>query len=183
MATATKTVETEILDLEKRYWQALKDQDADTAMRLTDEPAIELGYMLDCAECIVTGAQGVGAIDRKTLGTMVKSASYTLHRFDLKPGAQVRLLGDDVAIVAYQVREELTVDGKPVELDAAEEDALLQAFDATGRELAAAEVVRALPKTTKAPKKVDTREKRNRKRLAEVGAVYDLTQLREPPRT
>jgi uncharacterized protein (TIGR02246 family) len=108
MATATKTVETELLDLEKRYWQALKDQDADTAMRLTDEP------------CIVTGAQGVGAIDRKTLGAMVKSASYTLHRFEIKPGAQVRLLGDDVAIVAYQVHEVLTVDGKPVELDAAD---------------------------------------------------------------
>ena len=108
MATTTKTVETEILDLEKRYWQALKEQDADTAMRLTDEP------------CIVTGAQGVGAVDRKTLGAMVKSASYTLRRFELKPGAQVRLLGDDVAIVAYQVHEELTVDGKAVALDAAD---------------------------------------------------------------
>jgi hypothetical protein len=32
----------------------------------------------------------------------------------------VRLLGDDVAIVAYQVHEELTVDGKPVTLDAAD---------------------------------------------------------------
>jgi uncharacterized protein (TIGR02246 family) len=108
MATGTKTVEAELLSLEKRYWQALKDQDAETAMRLTDEP------------CIVTGAQGVGAIDRKTLGAMVKSASYTLLRFDIKPGAQVRLLSDDVAIVAYQVHEELTVDGKPVALDAAD---------------------------------------------------------------
>ncbi len=108
MATATKTVEAELLSLEKRYWQALKDQDAETAMRLTDEP------------CIVTGAQGVGAIDRKTLGAMVKSASYTLLRFDIKPGAQVRLLNDDVAIVAYQVHEELTVDGKAVALDAAD---------------------------------------------------------------
>jgi hypothetical protein len=33
---------------------------------------------------------------------------------------QVRLLRDDVAIVAYQVYEELTVDGKPVTLDAAD---------------------------------------------------------------
>lgn len=108
MATATKTVEAELLELEKRFWQALKDQDADTAMRLTDEP------------CIVTGAQGVGAIDRETLGAMIKSASYTLQRFELKEGAQVRLLGDDVAIVAYQVHEELTVDGKPVAFDAAD---------------------------------------------------------------
>jgi uncharacterized protein DUF4440 len=43
-----------------------------------------------------------------------------LKRFELKDGAQVRSLGDGVAIVAYQVHEELTVDGKPVTLDAAD---------------------------------------------------------------
>jgi ketosteroid isomerase-like protein len=105
---ATKTIEAEVLELEKRYWQALKDQDVDTAMRLTDDP------------CIVTGAQGIGSIDRKTLGEMLKSAAYTLNRFELKDGAEVRMLRDDVAIVAYQVHEELTVEGKPVTLDAAD---------------------------------------------------------------
>lgn len=50
----------------------------------------------------------------------MKSPSYTLDRFELKDGAQVRLLGDDVAIVAYQVHEELTVEGKRVTLDAAD---------------------------------------------------------------
>jgi Domain of unknown function (DUF4440) len=104
----TRTVEAELLDLEKRYWQALKDQDADAAMRLTDEP------------CIVTGAQGIGLIDRKTLAGMIKASSYTLDRFLLKDGAQVGLLGDDVAIVAYQVHEELTVEGEPITLDAAD---------------------------------------------------------------
>jgi uncharacterized protein (TIGR02246 family) len=101
----TTTIESELLDLEKRYWQALKDNDLDTAARLTDEP------------CLLTGAQGVGLVERKTLAAMMKSATYTLHRFELKD-AQVRLVGDDVAIVAYQVHEELTVDGKPVTLDA-----------------------------------------------------------------
>jgi uncharacterized protein (TIGR02246 family) len=105
---ATKTIEAELLDLEKRYWQAIQDQDVDAAMRLTDEP------------CIVTGAQGIGLIDRKTLAAMMKATNYTLNRFVLKDGAQVRLLQDDVAIVAYQVYEELTVDGKPVMLDAAD---------------------------------------------------------------
>ncbi|MGH7518378.1 MAG: nuclear transport factor 2 family protein, partial [Gemmatimonadales bacterium] len=105
---ATKTIEAELLDLEKRYWQAIKDQDVDAAMRLTDEP------------CILTGAQGIGLIDRTTLAAMMKATSYTLNRFVLKDGAQVRLLRDDVAIVAYQVHEELTVDGKPVTLDAAD---------------------------------------------------------------
>jgi ketosteroid isomerase-like protein len=105
---ATKTIEDVLRGLEKRYWQALQDQDVDAALRLTDEP------------CIVTGAQGVGMIDRMTLASMMKDANYTLKRFELKEGAHVRLLRDDVAILAYQVHEELTVDGKPVSLDAAD---------------------------------------------------------------
>jgi hypothetical protein len=104
----TKTIEAELLELEKRYWQALKDSDVDTAIRLTDDP------------CIVTGAQGVGRLDRQTLAAMLKAAPYSLHRFELKDDAQVRLLSDDVAIVAYTVREELTVEGKPVTLEAAD---------------------------------------------------------------
>ena len=105
--TTTQTIESELLGLEKRYWQAIKDKDIDAAMRLTDFP------------CIVTGSSGVGSIDQKTFGTMMKSASYTLNRFEIK-SEQVRLLRDDVAVVAYQVREELTVDGKPVTVDAAD---------------------------------------------------------------
>jgi hypothetical protein len=80
VSMATKTIEAELLDLEKRYWQAIQDQDVDVAIRLTDEP------------CIVTGAQGIGLIDRKTLAAMMKAANYTLKRFELMDGAQVRLL-------------------------------------------------------------------------------------------
>lgn len=104
----TQTLEAELLGLERRYWQALKDKDAETAMQLTDDP------------CIVTGAQGVHALDRKTIGAMMKAATYTLHRFEIRDGAQVRLLRDDVAIVAYEVHEELTVNGQPIALDASD---------------------------------------------------------------
>jgi Domain of unknown function (DUF4440) len=51
---------------------------------------------------------------------MMQAAPYTLNSFVLKDGARVRLLRDHVAIVAYQVHEELTVDGMPVTLDAAD---------------------------------------------------------------
>jgi hypothetical protein len=103
----TQTVEAELLGLEKRYWQAIKDKDIEAAKRLTDFP------------CIVTGAKGVGSVDEKMFGEMMKSANYTLKQFDIK-NEQIRMLGDDVAVVAYQVREELTVDGKPVTLDASD---------------------------------------------------------------
>ena len=98
---------TELLDLEKQYWQAMKDKDVETAMRLTDE------------ECIVTGAQGVARVNRQALSDMLKSAPYTLHDFELKD-EQVSQLHDDVAILAYTVHEELTVDGKPVSLVSAD---------------------------------------------------------------
>lgn len=101
------TLGKELLDLEKRYWQAIQEKDADAAMQLTDE------------ECIVTGAQGVGRITRDVLSDMMKNAPYTLHDFELKD-PEVRQLRDDVAILAYKVHEELTVDGKPVQLDAAD---------------------------------------------------------------
>jgi len=104
---ATEIIERELLGLERQYWQALKDKDVDTVMRLTDDT------------CIVTGAEGVGRIQRQALAGMVTDAPYTLDDFDLKD-AQVRLLSDDVGIIAYKVHEDLTVDGKRVSLDAAD---------------------------------------------------------------
>jgi hypothetical protein len=53
-------------------------------------------------------------------GKLAMPPSYTLNHSVLKDSAQVRLLQDDVAVVAYEVHEELTVDGKPVTLDAAD---------------------------------------------------------------
>jgi uncharacterized protein (TIGR02246 family) len=104
---ANTTLGKELLDLENQYWQALKENDVDAAMRLTDD------------ECIVTGAQGVGRMERKALADMLKNSTYTLHSFELK-NPEVRQLRDDVAVLAYTVHEELTVDGKPVKLDAAD---------------------------------------------------------------
>jgi hypothetical protein len=98
----------ELLDLERQYWQAIKDHDGDAAARLTDEV------------CIVAGAQGVASLDKRRLSAMLKAASYTLDRFVLADNPQVRLLGDGIAMIAYEVHEELTIDGKRVELDAAD---------------------------------------------------------------
>jgi ketosteroid isomerase-like protein len=103
-----ETVEKDFLNLETQYWQAIKDKDVDAAMRLTDDP------------CIVAGAQGVSKIDKKSMWSMLKAARYELNAFELKDGVQVRMLGDDIAIVAYKVKEELTVEGKPVVLEAAD---------------------------------------------------------------
>jgi ketosteroid isomerase-like protein len=101
-------LQTELLNLEKQYWQAIKDRDVDAALRLTNDP------------CIVTGAQGVGRIDRPKLAGMIQAASYTIHDFQLQDDAEVTLPSNDVAVLAYKIREELTVDGNPVSLEAAD---------------------------------------------------------------
>ena len=103
----TNRLANELLDLEKQYWEALKEKDVDTAMQLTAD------------ECILTGAQGVSNIKKQALGDMLQNAPYELHAYELKDPV-VREIQDDIAILAYNVHEELTVDGKPVKLDAAD---------------------------------------------------------------
>jgi hypothetical protein len=108
VAMVSTKLEKELLGLEKQFWQAIKDGDVDTVMRLTDE------------SCIVAGPQGFALISRQALGDMMKNANYTLDEFDLKDDAQVRLLNDDAAVLAYKVHTEMTVEGKPVSIDAAD---------------------------------------------------------------
>lgn len=100
-------IEAQLLDFEKQYWNAIMNRDVQAAMRLTDDP------------CIVTGAQGVGRISQKQFADMLQAGGWTLHSFDLSD-VQVRLLSEDVAIVAYKVKESLTVEGKRMTLEAAD---------------------------------------------------------------
>jgi Domain of unknown function (DUF4440) len=105
---ANNAIERELLVLEKRYWQAIKDKDIATMNSLTDYP------------CIVTGAQGIVSIDGQQMSSMISKAPWELREFELKDDVAVRRISDDVAIFAYKVREELMVEGKPVALDAAD---------------------------------------------------------------
>jgi hypothetical protein len=53
------------------------------------------------------------------MGRLTREGDWELERFTFDEStAQVQFLNEDVALVAYQVREKLTVDGKPVNLEA-----------------------------------------------------------------
>jgi ketosteroid isomerase-like protein len=101
------SVENEVFNLETQYWQAIKTRDIDMMDRLTDDP------------CFVAGPMGVHQIDKSHFRKIMQSPTHTLHSFDLKNPA-VRLLRDDIAIVAYQVHEEVTVGGKRFTLEASD---------------------------------------------------------------
>jgi uncharacterized protein (TIGR02246 family) len=103
----TIAAEKEIIELERKFWQALQDQDVEAAQRMSDET------------CLLTGSQGVMSVNREQLAQMMRAGGYTMNGFQVED-PQVRMVGDDVAIVAYKVREDLTVDGKPLTLEAAD---------------------------------------------------------------
>ena len=100
-------IEAQLIECEKQYWNAIKNRDVQAAMRLTDDP------------CLVTGAQGVARISQKQFSDMLQAGGWTLHSVDLSD-VQVRVLSEDVAIVAYKVKESLTVEGKQINLEAAD---------------------------------------------------------------
>ena len=104
----TTTIEKELVELETQYWQAIKDKDVDAAMELTDET------------CIVAGAQGAASVDRKSFAGILNSPTWKLNDFEFLGDVIAHAVTDDVAIVAYKVREQLTVDGKPLTLEAAD---------------------------------------------------------------
>ena len=104
MATA-KTQE--LLEHERRFWDAMRDKDGQAAADMTNE------------RCIVVGAQGVSAVDPKTMERLTKEGNWKLERYTFDEStAQVQFLSDDIALVAYKVKEKLTVEGKPVNLEA-----------------------------------------------------------------
>ncbi len=105
--TSSGSLVNELLELENLYWRAMQDGDSKTAMRLSADP------------CIVTGAQGVGQVDRKTMGKLLDGAKWKLDAFTLSEPV-ARALTDDVAVIAYKVHEELTVDGKAIKFEAAD---------------------------------------------------------------
>src|SRR5436190_22906723 len=95
----------ELLELENEYWRATKDKDGATAGRLTDET------------CILAGPAGVRRIDRSALQGLIRAPKIEIRDFTISDHPEVQFLTDDVAVVAYDVQKDLSVDGRPATLD------------------------------------------------------------------
>ena len=103
-----KSAADEVMDLERKFWEAMKARDVKTCAALSD------------SVCVVTGPQGFSAIGPDQLAAMISDPKTELRNYRIGKGAQVQLIGDNVAVVAYRVHEDLVVDGKPISLDAAD---------------------------------------------------------------
>lgn len=103
----TQTREQELLDVERRFWDAMQKKDGSAAAQMTDDG------------CIIVGAQGVSSVGPDMMGKMTKEGKWELEEFTFNEKTkQVRFITDDIAVVGYTVNERVVVDGKPMDLEA-----------------------------------------------------------------
>ena len=101
------TVSTEIVALEKRFWQTMIDKDAKTAA----------GMIAD--QALVTGPMGTMKIDPAKYEQMTNEGDWTLDSYELSD-VEVLCPADDVAVIAYKVHQTGAMQGKPMDMNCAD---------------------------------------------------------------
>lgn len=107
MHTHAMPTKDEIIALEKSYWEAIKAKDGRRTAELSGEAAL------------VTGARGVMRIEKEKMGKMTEEGNWSLDSYAFDD-VEVSLPSPDVALIAYTVRQDVTMDGKRQELRAAD---------------------------------------------------------------
>lgn len=105
-----------IIALERAYWDAMKAKDGRRASELSGDPSL------------VTGKRGVMAIPRARMGRMTEEGDWTLESYAFED-VQVTTPAPGVAIVAYRVRQSVTMGGKPATFTAADMSTWVQGSD------------------------------------------------------
>ena len=107
MTTSTQNLKTEIIALEKRYWDAMKSQDLQAALNLTHFP------------CLIAGSHGLQSVDRDQFEKMFASNEGKIQEAKIDESkTEVSQVGPDTAVIAYNVHSSFQKDGKTQEIDA-----------------------------------------------------------------
>lgn len=97
----------DIIKLERSYWDAMKRKDGAKASELSGDPAI------------TSGANGVMRIPKTKMGQLTEEGKWTLESYAFDD-IEVSTPAPDVAIIAYTVKQDVTMDGKPQSFRAAD---------------------------------------------------------------
>lgn len=84
-------MKTQILDLEKKYWQAMEDHDFDKVKKLTRFP------------CIVVGKNGVQSVDEDTFKNMFESGANAKLKVLNITNVETQTVSKKSAVIAYQI--------------------------------------------------------------------------------
>jgi ketosteroid isomerase-like protein len=116
MADRSLATKDEIVALEKSYWDAIKAKDGRRTAKLSGDTAL------------VTGARGVMSIPKAKMGKMTEEGNWTLDSYAFDE-VEVSTPAPDVAIIAYTVRQKVTMDGNAQEMRAADSSTWVRGAD------------------------------------------------------
>lgn len=88
-----------LVELEKRFWKSMVDEDTDTALSMLDEPAL------------MVSAHGAMKFDHSGYRQMAEKGSMVLKDFELSE-MEVVFPTDDLAVLTYRVRQTTSPRGK-----------------------------------------------------------------------
>ncbi|UPT62164.1 MAG: nuclear transport factor 2 family protein [Hyphomonadaceae bacterium JAD_PAG50586_4] len=106
----------EIIALEKDYWEAMKRKDGKRTAQLSGKVSL------------TTGARGVTTIPKAKMGEMTEDGHWTLESYEFSD-VEVITPTPDVAIIAYKVRQKVTMDGKAQDIRAADSSTWIRGAD------------------------------------------------------
>jgi hypothetical protein len=116
MATSVKPSKDDIIVLETSYWDAMKAKDGERTSKLAGKVSL------------VTGAHGVMSIAKDKMGKMTEDPKWTLESYSFDK-VEVTTPTPDVAIIAYIVRQKVTMNGESIDLQAAESSTWIRGAD------------------------------------------------------
>jgi hypothetical protein len=115
-AMSAKPSKDDIIALEKSYWDAMKRKDGNRTAELSGDISV------------VTGPKGVMSIDKSKMGAMTEEGKWTLDDYTFED-VQISIPSSDVAIIAYKVKQTVTMDGKKQQMEAADMSTWLRGKD------------------------------------------------------
>ena len=98
---------TAIIDLETRFWQAMKDNAVATASALIAE------------DCRLSGPHGIIHLSPKIYAQHANQTDWRLTDFTLED-TDVMFPAPDTAVITYKVHQQAMVNGKPLDLRCAD---------------------------------------------------------------
>ena len=116
MASLAKLTKDEIIGLETSYWDAMKQKDGSRTAELSGKTSL------------VTGMNGVMSIPKTRMGKMTEDGKWTLESYAFDD-VEISTPTPDVAIIAYTVKQKVTMDGKLKAFRAADSSTWIRGVD------------------------------------------------------
>ena len=116
MTTDAHLTKDNIIALETSNWDAMKAKDGARTSELAGKISL------------VTGASGVMSIAKDKMGKMTEDGMWTLESYSFDD-VEVTTPTPDVAIIAYTVKQKVTMNGKSQDLHAADSSTWIRGGD------------------------------------------------------